>query len=143
MYTSRRIVSDDIYILRINKGESIQEALNKACEDFGIKSGRLTGIGAVSPAVLGYYDFEERYYKEIKKDGIFELVSLVGNISLKDDSPFVHAHISVGDQDGNLYGGHLLPETKAIVCEVIIESFCGEPPVREYEDENGLHLWKL
>jgi hypothetical protein len=143
MYKYRRVVQDNIYFIRINRGESIQEALNKACKDLNIKAGRITAIGAINPAVFGFYDFDERYYKEIEKEGNFELVSLVGNISLKDDEPFAHAHIIVGDSDGNVYGGHLLPGTKAIVCEAVVEVFEGDPPKRHFEDDTGLYLWKL
>lgn len=143
MYRSKRVIPDNLYLLKIDRGRSIQDALNQASLDLEIKSGRFTGIGAVNPLAFGYYDFNERYYKEIKREGIFELVSLIGNISLKDDRPFAHAHISAGDTNGDIFGGHLLPGTKAIVCEVIIESFEGGSLIRKFDENTGLHLWEL
>jgi predicted DNA-binding protein with PD1-like motif len=71
-----------------------------------------------------------------------EIVSLYGNISLKDGKPFAHVHVVLSDAKGNGRGGHLLPgRTPVFACELIIEEFDGEPPVRLNDENTGLALW--
>ena len=37
-----------------------------------------------------------------------ELLSLIGDVTLKDGEPLVHAHAVIGKKDGTAHGGHLL-----------------------------------
>ena len=71
-----------------------------------------------------------------------EILSLIGNISLKDDKPFVHAHITLADQEGRAWGGHLAEGTKVFAGEFVIQEYLTEKPlVRHLDEETGLFLW--
>jgi predicted DNA-binding protein with PD1-like motif len=51
-----------------------------------------------------------------------ELLSLAGDVALKDSNPQVHAHLIIGKSDGTAHGGHLIeahvrPTGKVILTE--------------------------
>lgn len=69
-------------------------------------------------------------------------MNLTGNVSIRDGSPLVHAHVSLADYSGNAFGGHLAPGTTVFACEYIIQAFTGETLVREQDSETGLPLWR-
>jgi uncharacterized protein len=56
----------------------------------------------------------------VSLDEQLELLSLIGNIALKDGKPRVHAHAVVGKRDGPAHGGHLLQARVRPTCEVVL-----------------------
>ena len=70
-----------------------------------------------------------------------EIVSMYGNISLKNGKPFVHAHVVLSDKKGNARGGHLLPGSSVFACELTIEEFEGPELIRGFDERTGLTLW--
>jgi len=67
----------------------------------------------------------------------------VGNVSLKDNSPFVHAHITLADKKANAYGGHLASGTVVFACEFMLEVFDGPVLQRDFDETTGLFLWTM
>ena len=49
-----------------------------------------------------------------------ELLSLFGDVALKDGKPIVHAHAVIGKKDGTAHGGHLLDAHIRPTCEVVL-----------------------
>ena len=96
---------------RLVKGEDLLAALEKLAREHAITLGEVRAIGAVSQARLGYYSQAERQYYLIELDRPLEIISLIGNISLKDEKPMVHAHITLCDEEGRDQGGHLAAGT--------------------------------
>ncbi len=74
----------------------------------GITAASLTAFGAVEKASVGFF-VGDGQYSTITCDGPLEVLSCVGNVSLKEGKPFIHAHIAVADKEGKAYGGHLMP----------------------------------
>ncbi len=79
---------DDKYLVRIEKGELVVEVLTNFCQREKIANGTFTGIGAVEWLKCGYYDLPEKKYYFTEYDSLVEVVSLTGNIMLKDGQPF-------------------------------------------------------
>lgn len=123
-------------------GCDLLDEITKIARREGITLGRLQGIGATSRAVVAYYDQETRKYLPLEFTEGMEILSLMGNISLRDNKPFVHAHVTLGDRDGKVFGGHLMRGTVVFACEVFIEEFEGDERVREADETTGLFLWK-
>jgi len=73
-----------------------------------IKSGQVTGIGAVNEATLRFFDFSTKDYVDKKFDEQMEVTNISGNVSLLDDKPLLHLHITLGRQDYSAIAGHLL-----------------------------------
>jgi predicted DNA-binding protein with PD1-like motif len=85
---------------------------------------------------------KERKYHFVELSQPLEILALAGNISLKDGQPFVHAHITLSDQEGRAFGGHLAEGTRVFACEFTIQE--GHAPVtlaRSFDEETGLFLW--
>ncbi|WP_428898047.1 hypothetical protein Dip518_000236 [Parelusimicrobium proximum] len=129
------------YICRLSKGKDLLEQLTDFCHDNQIKCGIVEGVGAVDNVTLGIYEQSKKKYNKIVLDDQHEMVSLTGNVSIKDNRPFVFANITVADKEGNLKGGHLMPGTKIYVAEVYIQELVGEPKVRKEDKTTKMMLW--
>jgi hypothetical protein len=127
---------------QIQRGADLYNSITRVLEENSITLGRVTGIGAVQNARIAYYDQKALKYFEIELTEPMEIVSLYGNVSLRDGKPFLHAHVVLADEKGNGRGGHLLPGgTPVFACEVTIEEFQGPELVRSFDKETGLSLW--
>jgi predicted DNA-binding protein with PD1-like motif len=122
-------------------GSDLLQGLTDVCLERNVTLGRVEAIGAVRSARIGFYNQETRSYQFLSLDMPLEITSLVGNVSLKDGEPFVHAHITLADEKGIAHGGHLAPGTKVFACEFVIEAFDGPRFERGYDEETGLPLW--
>jgi len=63
----------------------------------------------LSSAKVGWFNWQTKTYEtaaELQEQ--LEVLSLIGDIALKDGKPVVHAHLIVGRKDGTAHGGHLL-----------------------------------
>jgi hypothetical protein len=97
----------------------------------------------VKKARLGYYNQKEREYHFYELDQTLEITNLVGNVSIKDGVPIVHAHVTFSDKDGHAYGGHLAPGTIVFACEIVIQVLDGPKFERVFDQETGLPLWNM
>lgn len=118
------------------------ESIEGFCRKNGIALGVFNALGAVKSARLAYYDQESREYREFAVDGPREMVSCMGNISLRDGLPIVHAHLALADGEGRTIAGHLMLGTPIFACEIFVQELLGEPLVRGLDEETGLLLWK-
>ena len=75
---------------------------------------------------------------------MFEITSLVGNVTRKDDEPYLHIHINFSDEEGNAFGGHLVKVNISATCEIIISEIIADEidgnVGRKFNDEIGLNL---
>jgi predicted DNA-binding protein with PD1-like motif len=70
------------------------------------------------------------------------VLSLIGDIALRDGEPQVHAHMVVGRADGTAHGGHLLEARVRPTCELILT----ESPIRlqkKLDPESGIALIQI
>lgn len=95
------------YIVSIKDKSSIVQALNDFVLNQNIKSGQVTGIGAVSEATLRFFDFSTKDYVDKKFDEQMEVTNISGNVSVLDEKPLLHLHITLGRQDYSAIAGHL------------------------------------
>lgn len=130
------------YFVYLEKGEQVVNVLTKFCKEHNILNGYITGIGAMNNIELGSYDSVAKEYikKTFKAD--HELITYQGNIMLLDDEPFVHAHITIGNHNMEIFGGHLFSMNVAVVGEFIIQKINGNSK-RTFNDEIGLATWDL
>jgi len=131
----------EVLVIKLEKGEDVLETLNTIVEKENIEAGFFTGIGALNKVKMGI--FIEGKYEEIVIEDELEIVSLLGNVSLKDGKPFVHAHIIVSKRDGSAFGGHLLPGSIiSVTCEVFLIKL-KKPIKRGFDEEIKLYLLEL
>ena len=126
---------------RLEHGKDLLEELTAVCRDRRVDLGRVEAIGAVSKAQIGYYDQEKKTYQFLTIEQPMEITGLLGNVSLKDGDPMVHAHVTLADSSGRVMGGHLAPGTIIFACEFIISPFDGPLFQRGLDKTTGLPLW--
>ena len=131
------------FVGRIPHGSDLLNSLTDFVKEKGIKPGRLQMIGAVQRAVAGFYDSEAEKYENFVFEKPMEVLSFTGNVSLKDGQPFIHAHITLGDEKGQSFGGHLMEGTTVFAAEFIIQEFEGEDLERKFDKTTGLALWDI
>ena len=102
---SRRF--DDRYQLRLESGEALNASLLDWLAGQDIGYAVMTGLGAVSGATVSYWNGETREYEQHELNEQMEVVSLIGNATMKEGRPFTHIHVTLGRRDLSVVGGHL------------------------------------
>jgi predicted DNA-binding protein with PD1-like motif len=97
-----------VAILVFDRGDEVIAELTAFARAQRLSASHFTAIGALQEVTLGYFQPDRRDYKRIAIGEQVEVLSLVGDIALKDGEPKVHAHVVVGKSDGTAHGGHLL-----------------------------------
>ena len=69
------------YVLVLDKGDEAISSIEGFAREHGIAAAQLTGIGAFSDAVLGFFDWETKGYRKIPVTEQVEVVSLLAWIS--------------------------------------------------------------
>ena len=126
------------FMFRIPEDEEIIGYIGNFAREKEIRAGFVSAIGSLKNAKLGYFDRDEGRYLEIDVNETMELVSAMGNLSIKENSPFPHIHAVLGNREGKLLGGHLI-EGRVFVAEVYIE---GYPEEMVREKYGNLYLWR-
>lgn len=127
------------FALVYDKGDEICSRILDFARELNVSGASFTGIGALSEVTLGYFDPEQKKYLEISIREQVEVLSLAGNIALKDGEPKLHAHIVVGKRDGSAHGGHLLRGKVWPTLELVLQETPGYLR-RSLDDETGLAL---
>lgn len=131
-----------IFIGRLPFRADLLEALHALCREHDIRLGVFSVIGAVKEAKLGYYIQDEKRYVEcVHLEKKLEITCCTGNISLKDDNIFIHAHVTLADHEGNCYGGHLMAGSRIFAAEYCITELTGGILERTEDPRTGLSLW--
>ena len=143
MATIREVKAVKMFMGKLAHGADLLEEITKICIDQDICLGRVEALGAVKKARLGYYNQQDHEYLFFELNQTLEITNLIGNISIKDGIPVVHAHVTLSDKDGHAYGGHLAPGTIIFACEVAIQVLDGPNFERGFDQETGLPLWKM
>ena len=129
-------------LVRLRHDADLVQSIAELARSKGIVTASFTAIGALKCAKLGYYDQSNHEYRELKVESPHEMASCVGNISLKDGEPFVHAHAVLADGAGNTKAGHLL-EAIVFAAEVHLRQLEGPRLERKYDEVTGLSLWEV
>ncbi|MBV9159092.1 MAG: DNA-binding protein [Candidatus Kaiserbacteria bacterium] len=129
------------YLLRLEKGESVIATLTDFCEKQGIQAGFFHGLGAVKNTVIGYYPLEKKEYVFETHPEDREVASMTGNIALVDGKPFIHLHAVLSACEARLgtIGGHVKETEVAVTLEIFLTRF-GESVSRAMNDDIGLKL---
>ncbi|MGE3272725.1 MAG: PPC domain-containing DNA-binding protein [Chloroflexota bacterium] len=134
--------TEKTYALIFDKGDEVMAGLTAFAKEAGLSGAHFTAIGAFTEATLGYFDRDRKDYKKIPIKEQVEVLSLVGDVALKDGDPQVHAHVVVGTKEGMARGGHILSATVWPTLEVIVT----ESPRhlrKKHDPETGLALIDL
>ena len=121
MTYEERTAEAHVFEVRFSTGDEILSGLYDLVAKHRITSGHIMGIGGLAPgALLGWGDPEVGGFKKVEIKDKTEIVSLLGDISLRDGTPYVHVHMVVGSADGSTKAGHLLEARIAPVGELTV-----------------------
>jgi predicted DNA-binding protein with PD1-like motif len=129
-------------MVRLRQDADLIQSITELATSKGIEAGSFTAIGALKRAKLGYYDQKNHKYREMGIESPHEVVSCVGNVSLSEGKPFVHAHVVLADEKGNTKAGHLL-EGIVFAAEVHLRQLEGLKLERKHDEFTGLWLWSV
>ena len=132
----------DTLIVRIDRGEEILAQMQAVCERERVTLASVSALGAIDDLTVGLFDVEAKQYLSNHFTGAFEIVSLTGTVTTKDGAFYPHIHISVGDREGRVFGGHLNRAVVSATCEMVIRCLDGTVE-RELDETVGLNLMKF
>lgn len=129
------------YVLRPALGTDLLDELQAFVCKHGINLAWISGVGAVSRAGLRFYDQATKTWHDIDLDQNMEVAGMQGNVSLLNGEPIVHIHITLADEDGRYYGGHVATNTIVFNMEIFMTSLIGPPVTRKLDVDTGLTIW--
>ena len=136
-----RKVDDKIYV-SIDKGELVNDKLLEVAKIEKLNSGWINGLGAISDVEIGYWDIEKKIYIKKYFDEDYELLSLIGNISLVNNESFIHTHISFSNTEFKVFGGHMF-DAKVIAAAEFCIFTSNYHLHRKLNCDIGLSLWDI
>lgn len=130
------------YLIRLERGEEITRALTEFLREKSIHAGMITGLGGIGDAELGFYDLPSKTYLHKTFSGNLELVYYMGNVTLVEGQPFIHAHAVVSGPDYHAYSGHFFSARVSITGEFVLRPADWEVS-RALDETTGLKLMDL
>ena len=129
-------------LMRIDRGEEILTQLKAMALKEEIRLASIRALGAVGDFTVGVFKTGEKKYYANRFTGDYEIVSLTGTISTMNDEYYAHLHMSAGDEQGRVFGGHLNEAIISATCEMVVEVIDGCVE-RARDEEVGLNLFKF
>jgi uncharacterized protein len=130
------------YAIVFQAGDEAMSGLEQFAREQRLSASQFTAIGAFNEVTLGFFVPEKKEYNKLLMREQVEVLSLIGDVTLKDNEPQLHAHVVVGKLDGTAHGGHLLNARVNPTLEVVLV----ESPKhlhRKHDPETGLSLIDL
>jgi predicted DNA-binding protein with PD1-like motif len=127
------------FALVLAAGDEPMAAIASVAREQALHATQFTAIGAFSRVVVAYFDWTTKHYRHVAIDEQVEVLSLVGDITLDEGKPKVHAHVVVGKADATAHGGHLVEGIVRPTLEVVLT----ETPTylrRRFDPQSGLAL---
>ncbi len=110
----------DTILVRLEKGEKVNESLAELAERKGLGFCSVSGIGSLEKTTLAYLGEEGLFKNEFPGRREF---MCVGNLSLKEGKQSPHIHAWLGDREKKTASGHLVEGTVAVTCELVLKEF--------------------
>ena len=127
----------DIIFIRLHQDEDLFESLQDVCRACDLRAGIvISGIGMLKQAELSYFVESGRYSPVLYPEPL-ELVSLSGNIIIKEDDCHIHLHAALARDDKETLAGHLSNGKVNVTNEIVILKTT-IPADRELDATTGL-----
>ena len=128
------------FVVVLSSGEEAIAALNAFVAHERIGAAQFSAIGALSGAVLNYFDWERKKYLPIPVREQVEVAALTGDVALSPEGkPALHIHAVLGRRDGSALAGHLSEAHVRPTLEIVLT----EAPVhlrKTHDPESSLAL---
>lgn len=137
---------NDIYYVRIDKGEEIITELLQICGREGIQSAVFTGIGGCSHAEIQTFIPQKGTFETEILDGMLELINITGNIITEDDQLFHHTHAVFSykkESEHKIAAGHMKALTVLYTAEIELRPVISGVIKRKHDPETGTGFWSF
>ena len=131
---------DHTIVARLDKGEEILEQVQRIAQQEHITLATVQVLGAIDRFTVGVFYTDEKQYHANEFAGHFEIVSLTGTINTMDGAFYCHLHMSAGNEEGQVFGGHLNRAMVSATCEMVITILDGTVD-RKFDPDIGLNLF--
>ena len=126
------------YVLRLELGEEVQEALRQFAKEVDLKAASYQGIGALTQVELAFFCTDLKVYDRHFFEDEYELISLMGNLSAQDGVIIPHTHVALGDRKFQTYAGHLVRGVVSVTAEIMVTTIDidlsrKEDPIMKYK----------
>ena len=108
------------YAVIFSTGDEVYSGLLEFSNKYHVTSGHFTAIGALSGAVLGWFDPQKKMYCENPIHEQLEVGSMIGDFALYQGKPVLHTHMVVGHRDGTASAGHVIEAIASPTLEVFV-----------------------
>lgn len=135
------IIDKDTIYLRIDKGEEVCSSLLKVAKELNINSASISGLGASNEFTVGVFDLDKKEFIGNIFKTEYEITNLTGNLSLKDNLPYLHLHGTFANLK-EVVGGHVTKCIISLTAEIVIK-ITNKKINRIFDNETGLNLWDL
>lgn len=129
-------------IIRLDPGDDILASLAAACQEHDIANAEVTGLGSVEAVTLAHYRRDTQQFTERSLEGIYEIVSLLGNVALIDSQPVAHCHVTIADAAMTPLGGHLVRGVCSATVELVVRPLASHYS-KHHDARVGLKLWQF
>lgn len=128
------------FTLVFETGDPVIRELEAFMDEFNVRAGHLTALGAFQEATLAYYDWGPKEYAEIPVDEQMEVASLVGSLARDEEgSARVHVHCVLSRKSGDVVAGHLVQARVRPTLELFVLEG-GALLVRRPDEDSELEL---
>lgn len=128
------------FLFIIQRGEYLHDAFKICMEKAKFGGAAFCGLGALQDPVIAYFHLPTKEYEKKTFPGLYELISVNGTIARNSKNDIiVHAHVTIGDREHNVMGGHLISGMIGITGEMMVTPF-KETIVRHFDSFCGLEL---
>lgn len=129
-------------VVRLDRGEEILTQVQVLAEAESIQLATVEALGAVNDFTIGVFHTQDKQYQANAFHGDHEIVSLTGTINTMDGHFYAHLHMSAGNAQGQVFGGHLNRAVVSATCEMVIRCIDGQVD-RAFDPEIGLNLFRF
>lgn len=119
------------YTFRLTPGQDLYNSIEMFVQARKIEAGCvLSGVGSLTHVTLRFANQDSLH----EDTGHFEIVSITGTVSIHGS----HLHVSVSDEQGRTFGGHLVPGCLIYTTgEIILVEFDDLVYKREFSADSG------
>ena len=110
-----------------------------------IAGATFNGLGGFGEIQVGIYDEDKHDYNAPVRQGMYEMVSLMGNVSMDQGELFVHAHAAFSFMDHGemkVIGGDLRKAVVNYTAELVLTP-TEQSITRQYDQATEIDIWDL
>jgi hypothetical protein len=126
-------------IYSLKPGTGLMDGLLAIAKEEKIGTAKVEAIGGVKQLRLAYFNSSARKYEEHEYNEFLEVTSLIGNITLKDEAPFLHLHGTFGRRDMSVIGGHVISGKVFPLLEAVFTPTKNKAR-RKFDESTGLNV---